>query len=135
MVTLVNTAFKNKSLVTSWGKIEFSAEGVAEVEDIVGEKLSKLTGFSLGTKVSTPDDENDQKNKNMTLENQNMASDKTETISDNQEDESQDDETTITAEELDAMNVPQLKKYAKEAGIDVANLSKKQELIDAILAK
>jgi hypothetical protein len=35
---------------------------------------------------------------------------------------------------LDKMNVAQLKKFAKDNGIDVGNASKKQELLDAIVA-
>ena len=35
---------------------------------------------------------------------------------------------------LDKMNVAQLKKYARENGIDVGEAYKKQELIDAIVA-
>lgn len=35
---------------------------------------------------------------------------------------------------LDKMNVAQLKKYARENGIDVGEASKKQELIEAIAA-
>lgn len=134
MVSLVNKAFRGKSLVTSWGKIEFSAEGVAKVEDVVGEKLSKLTGFSLASETSTPNNGNGQKNENTTSDDQNAATNKTKITPDNQEDEN-DENKTISAEELDTMNVPQLKKYAKEVGIDVTNINKKQELVDAILAK
>lgn len=35
---------------------------------------------------------------------------------------------------LDKMNITQLKKFAKDNGIDVGNVTKKQELIDIIVA-
>lgn len=136
---LMNLRYAGKKLVTGFGTIEFNEAGVAEVEDVVADALSELRGFSVqgdnseeqSEEIST--DENSQE-----FEQPEDAEDSNEDEPSDEEgemDESEDDsDESYSEEELDKLTVPQLKKIAAEKGINIKDLTKKGQLISAILA-
>jgi hypothetical protein len=145
MAILKNIRFANKELVTAFGKIHFDANGTADVEDSAAAKLSTLKGFSVVEEDSSDETENTQETKSEQQEDESEEV----SVETTEEDSAEQDENAETAEqedsaaeadktalhdELEKMNVPQLKKYAKDNGIDIGSASKKDDIIAAIMA-
>lgn len=134
MSKIFNNRLKGKQLATSGGKIQFNAEGVAEIanEELV-EKLLGLKGYSL-----VEDTENPVKNPKKEPD---MVKSSDEDEKPQEEDENTSDEedaegvaeAEYTEESLMEKNVPQLKKVAKDNNIDLAGATKKDEIIAIIL--
>lgn len=112
MSILRNKNFAGKELITAFGKILFNEKGEANVELVVAEKLATLRGFEVVD--SKPIGEE-------------VIGDKSEEIIENNIEKAD-------LEALNKMNVPQLRKYAKDHGIDLEDATKKDEIIAIILA-
>ena len=136
---LMNLRYAGKKLTTGFGTIEFNEAGVAEVEDVVANALAELRGFSVqednseeqSEEIPTEEDsqESEQENAEEETEDEEPSEDETE-----EESEDGESEETYSEEELDKLTVPQLKKIAAEKGINTKDLTKKGQLISAILA-
>lgn len=132
MALLKNKKLANKFVITAYGKIQFSAEGIADVEDSVAEKLATLKDYELvgaenHDEVKKPEEAVDEQKEDEVVD---------ETDSDEEEiiDEEYEEEVDLKAE-LEAMNVKQLEKYAKENDIDLNGATKKADIISAILGE
>ena len=132
MAILKNKAFVGKDLITAYGKITFSAEGKAEVEDNLATKLATLNGFSIEADEEINDEEDTVEEEDTTEEEDNEED---EQIDESVDEEEADEENPITREELENMTVKQLEKYAKEMDIDLAGATKKAEIISVILGE
>lgn len=136
---LMNLRYAGKKLNTGFGTIEFNEAGVAEVEDVVANALAELRGFSVqednseeqAEEIPTEEgsQESEQENAGEETEDEEPSED-----GDEEESEDEDSEETYSEEELDKLTVPQLKKIAAEKGINTKDLTKKGQLISAILA-
>lgn len=136
---LMNLRYAGKKLNTGFGTIEFNEAGVAEVEDVVANALTELRGFSVqednseeqAEEISTEEgsQESEQENAGDETEDEEPSED-----GDEEESEEEDSDETYSEEELDKLTVPQLKKIAAEKGINTKDLTKKGQLISAILA-
>ena len=161
MATLKNVAYANKDLVTAYGTFHFSENGETEIDEFAGKKLATLEGFSLVGDTEEHEQENDsveqdaeedEQGENPTSEEENAQDteenaesdsdeddDDEEPVTDDDEDSENPDEDAeedeITEEELQEYTVAELKKYAKDNGIDIGNASKKQDIINVILGK
>lgn len=153
MAILKNLDFKEKDLVTQWGKLHFDKNGEVEVNDEVGKKLSTLKGFSVEAEEesgnNSDDEENSQENENETPEDEESEKEvetdseesEDDTTEDDAEAETEDEEseeeveetTTYTEKELEEKTVPQLRKIAKDMGLAISSDAKKKQIIDAIL--
>ena len=125
LAKLMNLKYAGKKLTTGFGTIEFNELGIAEVEDTVADTLVELQGFSVqkeeldeDTKEISPEEDSQK------FEQENPVEDK----------ELEEDSEEYTEEELDKLTVPQLKKIANEMGVNTKDLTKKNQLISAILA-
>lgn len=154
MATLKNVAYANKDLVTAYGTFHFSETGETEVDESTGKKLATLQGFSLIGDTEEPEQENDsveqdaekdEQGENPTPEEENaQETEENDEPESEDEDEEPDDsenadedaeEDEITEDELQEYTVAELKKYAKDNGIDIGTASKKQDIINAIIGK
>lgn len=136
---LMNLRYAGKKLNTGFGTIEFNEAGVAEVEDVVANALAELRGFSVqednseeqAEEISTEEgsQESEQENAGEETEDEEPSED-----GDEEESEEEDSDEIYSEEELDKLTVPQLKKIAAEKGINTKDLTKKGQLISAILA-
>lgn len=106
MPTIVNNLLKNKGLVASFGKISFNENGEADVTEEQSKKLLQLSNYFIkgAKKADQP---------------------KIETVSKVEEPKSEE-------VDLDKLNIPQLRKYAKEKGIDLGSAKSKEEIIAVI---
>lgn len=135
MSKIFNNRLKGKQLSTSYGKVQFNSDGVAEIEnEELVEKLLELNGYKL-----VEGDENAAEN-HQEKPDAGKTSTAEETTQKNAEDTSEDEEeddgvaeTEYTEESLMEKNVPQLKKVAKDNDIDLAGATKKDEIIAIIL--
>lgn len=141
---LMNLRYAGKKLNTGFGTIEFNEAGVAEVEDVVANALAELRGFSVqednseeqAEEIPTEEgsQESEQENAGEETEDEEPSEDGDEEESEDEDSEDEDSEETYSEEELDKLTVPQLKKIAAEKGINTKDLTKKGQLISAILA-
>lgn len=122
-----NTKYANKSLVIAGGQITFDEKGVTEVTpDEFAEKLLKLNGFSaVENQNPAKSDEVEPTEEDNTPKEENQTEDKNISSEDNAEDDLES--------KLNKLNVPQLKKYAKEQNIDLGDVSKKDDIIKLIV--
>lgn len=107
MSKIINERYKGKNLVTSFGILQFDMDGIAEVEEEFVGKLLELKGFSLAQEDTQEKEDTTQK-----IEPSNPEAEKKEEKPD-----------------FDKLTVPQLKKYAREHGIDLKDANKKVEII------
>lgn len=139
MVTLKSDKLRNQNLVSAYGKVTFDENGLAVVDDALGENLSKLHGYHIIGEENSSDDTEFTQEEEIVQEEVTSEESIPETKEDSveQEDDSETEETEETeedgSEDLSTLNVPQLKKYAKDHGIDVTGLTKRQELLDKII--
>lgn len=123
LAKLLNSRYAGKKLVTGFGTIEFDEAGVAKVEEAAANALAKLKGFSV------QEDDSEEEMEETPAEED---FDETEQESDVEDAEDEDSED-YTEEELDKLTVPQLRKIANERDINTKDLTKKSQLIAAIL--
>ena len=154
MAILKNKAYANKGLVTAYGTFHFSENGETEIDEATGKKLATLQGFSLIGDTEEPEQENDsveqdaekdeqgenptpeEENAQETEENDEPESEDEDEEPDNSENADEDaEEDEITEDELQEYTVAELKKYAKNNGIDIGTASKKQDIINVIIGK
>lgn len=127
MSMIFNNRLKNKELVTSKGKIQFNAEGVADIQDEeLVNKLLELSGYSLfdgeqpKKAVESPKEEDE-------------STDEVDESTDEVDDDIFSENDEFTEESLSTKNVPQLRKIAKDNNIDIAGANKKDEIIAIII--
>ena len=123
---VINMSYRNRSLITSQGLFKFDENGVSDVTpDEFAEELLKMKGFSSvdgESNVEIPSKSVDKVvNPEPTSESEEVS------------EEEPADNAEMDEEEIRKMNVPQLKKYAKDNGIDLGDASKKDEIIKIIL--
>lgn len=125
---IINKLQAGKSIVTSFGSVSFNDQGEANVELEVANKLCELNGFSMvrDNTEAEPTEEpiiksNDDYNTEE-LENETELKDIDES-----------DDIGITEEELNKLTAAQLKKIAVDNGINVKNLTRRDQFIAAIM--
>lgn len=106
MSKIVNLLLKNKEITTSFGNFKFDADGIVDVSDDQAKKLLSIKGFTVP--------KNEQK---VVLEQK--AEPMVDTTSDKEN----------KSEDLSKLNIMQLKKIAKERGIDLGSANKKDEIL------
>lgn len=129
---IYHNMFRNRDIVTSFGTMHFDDKGVAEVSEATARAFSTIPNFSVieekavqrptqGT-VSVP------KTETTTAEVKTTSEEHVEAAENKAE-----PDTDIN--EIKSMNTMQLKKYAREHGIDTTGASKKDELLALILGE
>lgn len=131
MSKVMNWMLKGKKLTSSFGDFEFDENGIAEMDEEQAARLTQLGGYSL-----VVDEEPVQE----TTENDAPVNEipEMETSSTEEETAQETDENAPAEEEevdFASLNVPQLKKYAKEHDIDLNGATKKNEIIDILTAE
>lgn len=137
-----NLSKAGKSVLTAIGSIQFDNNGVAEVKDEdFAKSLLELKGYEPADPNAIVE---------MPEEPETTEDAAPEEVDNGEEETSEEVETTEDAEagddtdeagddndelinELNAMTVPQLRKYAKDNNIDLQGASKKDEIIPVIL--
>lgn len=114
---VVNVRYKNKGLITPFGLIKFDENGVV---DLPAEQASVL--LALGGLFFDPDKEKETTSKSDTAPKPDNSSPKPTNTSESKEE----------AEDLSKLNIMQLKKLAKERGIELGDANKKDEIIAVI---
>lgn len=146
-----NNYLKGRTVTASFGTVEFNPEGIAEVSDEVADILFSLKGYehlegedfdsktdeTQGLENTQESEENAQETASDNATDDNSADDKaSEDESEDAEGESESEgeasEDKVLDESLLKMNVPQLKKYAKDHGIDIMGATKKDEILTII---
>ena len=154
MSTIKNERMKGRTLTTSFGKFAFNSEGVAEVPDEHANKLLALKGYKIVGEAPKGDENDDEQGKvgenptggeNSQNDDESNAGNEEKDDETDAEGEGSDDtsnsegvadgnneekvvETTFSPEELEGKNVPQLKKIAKDNGIDLQGATKSDEI-------
>lgn len=109
MPTIVNNLLKNKGLVASFGKISFNENGEADVTEEQSKKLLQLSNYFIKGAKKADQPKVETKPIETTVE-----------------------EPKSEEVDLDKLNIPQLRKYAKEKGIDLGSAKSKEEIIAVI---
>lgn len=114
---IVNIRYKNKSLITSFGTIKFDDNGVV---DLPAEQASVL--LALGGLFFDPNTQEKTTSKaSVGVKPDNSSAEPSNTS-----------ESKEKAEDLSNLNIMQLKKLAKERGIELGDANKKDEIIAVI---
>lgn len=130
MSKIINQKMKGRTLITSFGEFKFDKDGVVEIlDDKVVKALTSLAGYSVVAKLQDTE-ETTEVGKDISVENNLDTKEKDEI-----EDAGESENDSVSEDELSKMNVPQLKKYAKDNGIDLGDASKKDEILEVILSK
>lgn len=135
MAILKNLSLKGQNLVTQWGELTFNENGETEIGEDAGKKLSTLNGFSFISDEEIekyPDDEKNSQETENTTTDESIEETENEEI-ETEESSEEENVTKYSEEELNAKNVAQLKKIAKEMGLTVASDAKKKQIIDIII--
>lgn len=119
----------NKELITSLGSATFNNEGIAEVVEEIGNALLELDGYSDADNEATEPEVVNLENKVV----EEVPVEEAPSEPENDGEEAKEEESDNLEEELSKMNVPQLKKYAKDNNIELNDASKKDEIISMIL--
>lgn len=123
MSRIVNLRMKGKQLVTSFGILQFDSDGVVDLPDEQAASFLQMRGFELA-----------EESKNSGLESsENLSLGNNPADEENKQDDAEnalDDDETF---DFDKLTVPQLKKYAKDHGIDLMGANRKDEIIPLIL--
>ena len=129
---LYHNTFRNRDIITSFGTMHVDDKGVAEVSEATARAFSTIPNFSAIEEkdvqkpkqdtVSVPKTETTTAEVNTPYEEHIEAA----------ENKAEPD-TDIN--EIKSMNTMQLKKYAREHGIDTTGASKKDELLALILGE
>lgn len=123
MSKVINLSMKNRKMVTSFGKFEFDSDGVVDIPEEHVQSILEIPGFDPVEGIKIPDQK--------TTETPAVEVSSAEVETDQEDDESTPENDL--AEELDKLTVPQLKKYAKDHGVDIMGATKKDEIIPLIL--
>lgn len=94
--------------------VEFDGNGVASVDESIASALTSLNGYSTPMNPEVPVIATEE------------SSDTAEPA------EAEEDDASATTDILESMNVPQLRKYAKENGIDLGDARKKADILRVI---
>lgn len=147
---------KGRQLNTAFGQFKFDQQGIAEVPDEHVNKLLTLNGYKLvGDKPAEPEKEdvpdaqngaesgqvdktsnggeNDQNDDESGVEQSEEDENQNDEVEDAEQEPEKSDKPAVTVEYLNGKNVAQLKKIAKDNGIDLAGATKKDEIIPIIL--
>lgn len=150
---------KGRQLNTSFGQFKFDQQGIAEVPDEHANKLLALNGYKLvdgqpaepekedgqeddsgvqndaenGQMDKTSDEDESDQNDDESVTGQSGEDDGEDDPEQEGEGETKGDKPAITLEYLNGKNVAQLKKIAKDNGVDLAGAAKKDEIIPIIL--
>ena len=119
MSKIVNIQLKNKKLTSSFGTFSFDQNGEANVPEEAFNEFIQLKGFF------SVDAQDSEQSAEVPLTSDN--------VSPTEETSQEIPETSFSEEELEKLTVPQLKKIAREHGIDLTDASKKDEIIPLIL--
>lgn len=130
MSKIENSQLKNKNLTSAFGTFSFDKDGIADIdnEEFFRELLTMKGFFPVD-----PDDENGQNSDQnpVKIPNTTSISNPEETPQENENsDDTKDEDEEV---DLNRLTVPQLKKYAKEHGVDLTDVAKKDEIISIIL--
>lgn len=136
-----NYRMANRRLVIIGETVTFDGNGNARVSDEVAEELLKLSGYSTldnpevpepvpepapDTKADEPKPEHEPE-----VEPE-VAEPKAEPEPEAAEPAEEESAKEVLEAELEGMNVPQLRKYAKEHGIELDGATKKVDILAAI---
>lgn len=114
MSKISHRLLRNKKVSTTKGMVQFDENGIAEVTEEVAAVLVTLPGYTL---IDGEDAEIDEG-----------------TVTDDTSDtEEENDAKNAIEDELAGLNVPQLRKYAKEHGIDLMGAAKRDEIMAIIV--
>ena len=127
-----NYRMANRRLVIIGETVTFDGNGNARVSDEVAEALLKLSGYSTldNPEVPEPVPEPKPEPKPEPEVVEPKAEPEPETVAAEPAEEESADEGLEA--ELEGMNVPQLRKYAKEHGIELGGATKKVDILAAI---
>ena len=122
-VKIVSLKRAGKKIVANTGKIiEFDSNGIADIKDEnYVANLIELDGFELVDGEKIPEKAPEVKETEVTLDEETT------------EVEEVEEAPELSEEFLVDKNVPQLRKIAKDNGIDLAGASKKDEIIAVII--
>lgn len=118
---------KGKRLVTSFGLLTFDLNGVVELPEEKVKEFLCIKGFELVEEIASNSGVESPENSST----EDLSKDEKD-IQKNSERASEDNSKENSDEKLpdfSKMNIPQLKKYAKEHDIDLAGANKKDEII------
>lgn len=128
-----NWSMRNKASMTSFGRIQFDESGVTTVPDELTKEFLGMVGFS-----PVEDDQNSDQEPPKNPEMESTSADEEtdqksdESIKDDKTQEESKDEAEKEAVDFEKMTVLQLKKYAKDNGIDLGDATKKDEIISVL---
>lgn len=130
-MAIVQSTIKNGKIATSFGVFNF-VEGKADIPDEAAEQLTSLPGFYYDDgrnapkpPEQTPADKEDKQEDSNAHEAQLGQSE-------TQEDEA--DKPKFDEKDLNSKNVAQLRKIAKDNGIEIGDATKKDEIIAILMA-
>ena len=145
MKKLINMLFAGKSINTSKGELTFDKDGACMLEDEVADAFKNVKGFVVENDAENNDKADDEKDSDKNVDapenNSNTAdtdkedsvnSSENETDAENEDDVDEDSIEDNKSIDFNSLTVPSLKKYAKDNGIDIAGLEKKEHIIKAI---
>lgn len=129
---LYHSMFRNRDIITSFGTMHFDEKGVAEVSEETAHVFSSIPNFSIFEEkaVQKPMQAPVSVHKSETTTPEVKPTSEAPVAT---EEEKTEPETDIN--EIKSMNTMQLKKYAREHGIDTTGASKKDELLALILGE
>lgn len=137
MSKVINYAMKGRTLLTSFGKFQFDANGACDVPEDAVADITSLKGYHLEGEDEnqpekiTPAAPVEEPVEDIVPESETPENEDTE---EQGEDSTEEENTEDIEAVLAGMNVPQLKKYAKDRDIDLGDASKKDEIVKVILA-
>ncbi len=132
MAIVLGTTIKNGKIATSFGVFNF-VEGKADIPDDAAEKLVSLPTFQYEDEQVGPNkpEEKPAPEEEVKQENSNTQESEIEQPEPQQEEKV---EAKFDEKELNTKNVAQLRKIAKDNGIDIGDASKKDEIIAILMA-
>ena len=117
---------KGKRLVTSFGLLTFDSNGITELPEERVKEFLCIKGFELVDEASNSGVESPE---NSSTED--LSKDEKDSQEDHERasEDSYEEKPDKKLPDFSKMNIPQLKKYAKEHDIDLAGANKKDEII------
>ena len=129
---LYHSMFRNRDIITSFGTMHFDDKGVAEVSEATARVFSTIPNFSVIEEKAVQKPKQDTVSVPKTEATTPEVKPTSEAPVATEEEKAEPD-TDIN--EIKSMNTMQLKKYAREHGIDTTGASKKDELLALILGE
>lgn len=127
MSKILNLRMKGKQLVTSFGILQFDANGITDLPEEQAKELLSIKGFELAD--DTLKNFDSKSTESLPVINPSAEDENTQEGDEN----TQEDEPSEETSDFDKMTVPQLKKYAKDHNIDLMGANKKDEIIPLIV--